>query len=153
MFNIFNTLTNITVSSSTNPFPYLFDGSWSATLSDPTLMNIVGITAVLGIIMSSIGYMILQPFLIMTGTISTIIGVAGLFLTGVIFETNIAQELQTWSKTTYDVELTYTEAEALLNQASIQLENGETIILTQIENEGQILTTVENKELPVNSKN
>lgn len=89
----------------------------------------------------------------MTGTISTIIGVAGLFLTGVIFETNIAQELQTWSKTTYDVELTYTEAEALLNQASIQLENGETIILTQIENEGQILATVENKELPVNSKN
>lgn len=150
MLNLLNLYTTTTA---TNPFPYLFDGLWSSTTSDYTIINIIGIAALVGVIIFSIGHIILEPIMIAIGTIATVLGLAGLAIIGSISETNLPKELQTWSETTYGVEITYTEAEALLNQASIQLHNGQTIILTQIENEGQILTTVENKELPINVKN
>lgn len=138
------------ITNNNDIFPYIYNGSWESIngITGYDILGLIGIClAVIGGTSLIVGLILNEKAAIKTGAI--IAGISLIFNIAVLAGVPKFKTVFTnWVEDRYGVELTKAEASTLLDHGNVTLKDGRIVNLTAVaDNKGQIITTVDGKEI------
>lgn len=140
-----------TVNQDYYPYQYI-DGRWSPVGDGSPTDNLGSMLLILGVVSALImvlGSFLIQPYLVLAGSIFAGVGLVGGMVIGMYNAHNMEEKLTEWAYTRYGVILNQAQVEALSSQQVVSLPDGTNIVLSQTDSRGQLIAVVDGGELTV----